>query len=225
VTLKGDLTCCENCATTGTSDMLRTAVSQVELGQRLDNISERHLAIPVGEAESLSSPNNNALRIPNGMTRSIEAGRSSDTGWSNVVIELHGEEHCCLGERCIEKLKYQRSDSGIDSPIGFLDFDSQLGGRMRLIGRKGLARMSEVIADAGREGQLDFGFWIRGGVSHGGRGGERKRVDGRWRIDDGPSGATMKRAHKARRWRGLNLLGFALMVVRPCLALVRKGQA
>ena len=28
------------------------------------------------------------------------------------------------------------------------------------MGRKGLARVSEVIADAEREGQEDFGFWI-----------------------------------------------------------------
>ena len=55
-----------------------------------------------------------------------------------------------LGEGCIGRLIDLRSDSGIGSRIGFLDFDSQWGGIVWLMGRKGLARVSEAIADGGR---------------------------------------------------------------------------
>ena len=40
------------------------------------------------------------------------------------LLVLRGWPRDESGERCIEKLKYQRTDSGIDSLIDFTEFDS-----------------------------------------------------------------------------------------------------
>jgi len=70
-----------------------------------------------------------------------------------VKLSFYWVDWIGFGEREGERIIDSRADAGSDSAIGFMTLASGQFEREAVHGRKGLARVSEVITESGREGQ------------------------------------------------------------------------